>query len=98
MNSRKWIRKPPKLTRLRMTRMKPKTAKPLLTTMVPLKKKRLQKRPTPENNSGALQAQLDRLRFRIKDCSKCFPRGGNCPVPGTGPAKTGGLFLIGQAP
>ncbi|HEY5039551.1 MAG TPA: uracil-DNA glycosylase family protein, partial [bacterium] len=34
----------------------------------------------------------------IRSCSKCFPKGGNCPVSGTGLAARGGLFLIGQAP
>lgn len=42
--------------------------------------------------------ELDKLHRTIKKCAKCFPRGGNCPVAGTGQAKKGGLFLIGQAP
>src|SRR5258708_38960854 len=41
---------------------------------------------------------LNRLHRTIRACSKCFPKGGNCPVAGTGPGKKGGLFLIGQAP
>lgn len=45
-----------------------------------------------------LENQLDHLHRTIRDCSKCFPKGGNCPVPGTGEPKKGGLFLIGQAP
>ena len=45
-----------------------------------------------------LKNYLNRLHQTIRDCSKCFPKGGNCPVPGTGRAKKGGLFLIGQAP
>ncbi len=44
------------------------------------------------------EKDLDRLHENIRRCSKCFPRGGNCPVAGTGPARKGGLFLIGQAP
>lgn len=64
---------------------------------MPPKKAPLKK--TPANNPGrGLATQLERLRLEIKDCSKCFPRGGNCPVAGTGPALKGGLFLIGQAP
>jgi len=46
----------------------------------------------------ALSAKLESLRKTIRACSKCFPKGGNCPVAGTGPALKGGLFLIGQAP
>src|SRR5271170_4792127 len=45
-----------------------------------------------------LQNDLASLHREIRNCSKCFPRGGNCPVSGTGPARKGGLFLIGQAP
>lgn len=45
-----------------------------------------------------LETDLDDLHRTIRDCSKCFPKGGNCPVPGTGEPKKGGLFLIGQAP
>ncbi len=45
-----------------------------------------------------LYAQLETLHQSIRRCSKCFPAGGNRPVPGTGLAKKGGLFLIGQAP
>ncbi len=45
-----------------------------------------------------LEKDLQRLHKTIKNCSKCFPDGGNCPVSGTGPARKGGLFLIGQAP
>jgi uracil-DNA glycosylase len=45
-----------------------------------------------------ISKKLDRLHQTIRECSKCFKRGGNCPVPGTGPARTGGFFLIGQAP
>ena len=45
-----------------------------------------------------MERDLNQLHQKIRDCSKCFPRGGNCPVSGTGPARKGGLFLIGQAP
>lgn len=45
-----------------------------------------------------LEKDLLKLHRKIKGCSKCFPKADNCPVPGTGPAATGGLFLIGQAP
>ena len=46
----------------------------------------------------SLANDLNRLHQNIRECSKCFPKGGNCPVAGTGPGKKGGLFLIGQAP
>ncbi len=46
----------------------------------------------------SLKNELDNLHQKIRSCSKCFPKGGNCPVAGTGLAKKGGLFLIGQAP
>ncbi len=52
----------------------------------------------PSNSSLSLEKNLNQLHQTIRNCSKCFPRGGNCPVPGTGQAKKGGLFLIGQAP
>jgi uracil-DNA glycosylase len=45
-----------------------------------------------------LEIDLTHLHQTISRCTKCFPRGGNHPVTGTGPAKKGGLFLIGQAP
>ena len=44
------------------------------------------------------QENLNALHGRIRSCSLCFPRGGNCPVSGTGTAVKGGLFLLGQAP
>jgi uracil-DNA glycosylase len=53
---------------------------------------------TPNNTRSGLEASLDRLHQDIRNCTKCFPKGGNCPVPGTGQPKKGGLFLIGQAP
>ena len=46
----------------------------------------------------ALANELEKLHRDIRNCSKCFPQGGNCPVAGTGQAKKGGFFLIGQAP
>jgi uracil-DNA glycosylase len=46
----------------------------------------------------SLLKNLDSLHGRIRNCSLCFPEGGNCPVAGTGAAKKGGLFLLGQAP
>jgi uracil-DNA glycosylase len=52
----------------------------------------------PDNKCLNLETELYRLHQSIRRCSKCFPRGGNCPVAGTGPAQKGGLFLIGQAP
>ena len=61
--------------------------------------KRMPAPPTvPNNPRSSLERDLDRLQRTISGCSKCFPKGGNCPVPGTGPARKGGLFLIGQAP
>lgn len=62
-------------------------------------RKRMRVPPTAPNNSrGSLAGDLDQLHQTIRHCSKCFPKGGNCPVAGTGPARKGGLFLIGQAP
>jgi uracil-DNA glycosylase len=52
----------------------------------------------PSNSNSLLEKNLNQLHQTICHCSKCFPKGGNCPVPGTGQAKKGGLFLIGQAP
>jgi uracil-DNA glycosylase len=52
----------------------------------------------PNKDILNLQNDLVSLHREIQNCSKCFPRGGNCPVSGTGPARKGGLFLIGQAP
>lgn len=52
----------------------------------------------PSNSSISIERDLNRLHETVRRCSKCFPKGGNCPVPGTGQAKKGGLFLIGQAP
>lgn len=55
----------------------------------------------PSRQNGfemSLVNQLKQLQVDIRNCSKCFPQGGNCPVAGTGPDLTGGLFLIGQAP
>ena len=46
----------------------------------------------------ALAAELKGLHQTIRGCSKCFKKGGNCPVSGTGLPQRGGLFLIGQAP
>ena len=61
--------------------------------------KRITTQPvTPNNPRLSIEENLSRLHQTIRRCSKCFPRGGNCPVPGTGQAKKGGLFLIGQAP
>jgi uracil-DNA glycosylase len=45
-----------------------------------------------------LEKELKSLHRSINGCSKCFPRKDNCPVAGQGPARKGGLFLIGQAP
>ncbi|HTA76026.1 MAG TPA: uracil-DNA glycosylase family protein [bacterium] len=45
-----------------------------------------------------LEKELQQLHKTINRCSKCFPKKDNCPVSGTGSAKKGGLFLIGQAP
>jgi uracil-DNA glycosylase len=45
-----------------------------------------------------LEKELQKLHKDINGCSKCFPKKDNCPVSGTGSAKKGGLFLIGQAP
>jgi uracil-DNA glycosylase len=45
-----------------------------------------------------IEKELNRLHQTIRKCSKCFPKGDNCPVSGTGLAKKGGFFLIGQAP
>jgi uracil-DNA glycosylase len=53
---------------------------------------------SPGDKRLVLETELNRLHQSIRRCSKCFPRGGNCPVAGTGPAQKGGLFLIGQAP
>src|ERR1039458_8211963 len=52
----------------------------------------------PNKVSSVLAGEINRLHQTIRSCSKCFPKGGNCPVPGTGQAQKGGLFLIGQAP
>ncbi len=52
----------------------------------------------PSNLPITPQRQLDLLHGRIRACSLCFPKGGNCPVSGTGTALKGGLFLLGQAP
>ena len=55
---------------------------------------------TPESKTGipGTSRELDRLHAAIRRCSKCFKKGENCPVPGTGLPIPGGLFLIGQAP
>jgi uracil-DNA glycosylase len=45
-----------------------------------------------------INGKLDCLHAAIRRCSKCFEKGDNCPVPGTGLPQKGGLFLIGQAP
>src|SRR3974390_1311446 len=68
-----------------------------------MKKRKTQKkiatrREIPSNTRNPLGEDLNRLHETIRRCSKCFPKGGNCPVPGTGRAQKGGLFLIGQAP
>jgi uracil-DNA glycosylase len=49
-------------------------------------------------SKGALPVKLKHLHQTIRGCSKCFKKGDNCPVPGTGLPQRGGLFLIGQAP
>ena len=61
----------------------------------PTKPKKGTKRPATKQG---LSAQLEGLHRTIRACSLCFLHGGNRPVPGTGKAETGGLFLIGQAP
>lgn len=55
-------------------------------------------KPVTKRSKPDISTRLDRLHQSIRECSKCFERGGNCPVPGTGPPLRGGLFLIGQAP
>lgn len=52
----------------------------------------------PNNPHMPIQERLNALHGRIRACSLCFPKGGNCPVSGTGEALKGGLFLLGQAP
>ncbi len=41
---------------------------------------------------------MEDLHARIRACHYCFDRKDNRPVPGRGFARTGGLFLVGQAP
>jgi len=62
----------------------------------PITQKRTATRTVIRSNS--LGEDLSQLHETIRHCSKCFPKGGNCPVPGTGKAEKGGFFLIGQAP
>ncbi len=57
-----------------------------------------QKEKIPSKTIMPIQERLNALHGRIRACSLCFPRGGNCPVSGTGTAVKGGLFLLGQAP
>ncbi len=63
-----------------------------------LQKKTLTRAGIPSNPRHSLGNHLSRLHETIRQCSKCFPKGGNCPVPGTGRSQKGGFFLIGQAP
>lgn len=43
-------------------------------------------------------SRIGHLHARIRKCRKCFPKGGNIPVPGEGGGRTRGVLFIGQAP
>jgi uracil-DNA glycosylase len=42
--------------------------------------------------------KIAKLHARIRKCRRCFPHGGNKPVPGEGGGRTRGVMFIGQAP
>jgi len=46
----------------------------------------------------SLDPRMTRLHARIRKCHKCFPKGGNSPVPGEGGGRRRGVLFIGQAP